>query len=586
MGDAARGGRTNRAGPGPGRRRSFLVKLTAIVARDSGRLASRGVKPRALASLALPLALAAACSGAPPPPPPQPRPVVRVAGAPGAPAGVDVLGAGRGARGRRAGRRSRCPSTSAQLGRTPGGDTRWTAAPSGAARGGDGPRLRGHAASAPGVAPRRLLRVPPRRPRGLGAHARRDVLPDARRDRPRPRRRRRAPRRARAGDHAPPPRSAPRRREPRGPRRHGALVPRGPGRRRRGARAPAGGLRRGGGARAARGRGEGARLHARRRRDEPLARGAARLLGHVAARRRGSRRGARGMVPRRGVARGRGARARGGGRGRGAVVGRRRDGARARAGGAAALAPARLRRRRRGGERVGPGGARRASCSWATRTTRRRAISPLVAAARKLDLRNGDWFSNVAMVDRVRHAAARARESRIDDGSLGSHRAAGGGRPAPAHRRASRRAFRLVGPRATPDAELLQSLVFPMVGAMQEHEPPADLARRRPRDARRARRRGMARLGGGPGGAPREPRRRLRPLLRRRSTASSTRARPRAPWSATARRTSRCSTRWRRGCAPRRATAYSPGRPRRRGARARRRWRWAHGPSCATTRPR
>ena len=96
----------------------------------------------------------------------------------------------------------------------------------------------------------------------------------------------------------------------------------------------------------------------------------------------------------------------------------------------------------------------------------------LVAAARKLDLRNGDWFSNVAMIDPVRHAAAKARESRVDDGSLGSIAPPAGvdprlpiGRLAPG--------FRLVGPRETPDGELLQSLVFPMVGATQEHEPPA-----------------------------------------------------------------------------------------------------------------
>jgi hypothetical protein len=44
----------------------------------------------------------------------------------------------------------------------------------------------------------------------------------------------------------------------------------------------------------------------------------------------------------------------------------------------------------------------------------------LAAAALKLDVRNGDWFANVAAVDRVRHAAAKARQAHIDDGSLGS----------------------------------------------------------------------------------------------------------------------------------------------------------------------
>lgn len=96
----------------------------------------------------------------------------------------------------------------------------------------------------------------------------------------------------------------------------------------------------------------------------------------------------------------------------------------------------------------------------------------LVAAAQKLDLRSGDWFSNVASVDRVRHALSRAREAHVDDGSLGSvvprtvvEALLPIGRLAPG--------FRLVGPRATPDGELLQSLVYPLVGAFTGNEPPA-----------------------------------------------------------------------------------------------------------------
>jgi hypothetical protein len=96
----------------------------------------------------------------------------------------------------------------------------------------------------------------------------------------------------------------------------------------------------------------------------------------------------------------------------------------------------------------------------------------LAAAAQKLDLRNGDWFSNVAMVDRVRHAVSRAREARVDDGSLASIAPPSGmdpmwpiGRLAPG--------FRLVGPRLTPDGELLQALVFPLVGALTGRPPPA-----------------------------------------------------------------------------------------------------------------
>jgi hypothetical protein len=98
----------------------------------------------------------------------------------------------------------------------------------------------------------------------------------------------------------------------------------------------------------------------------------------------------------------------------------------------------------------------------------------LAAAAHKLDLRNGDWFSNVAMVDPVRHAAAKAREAREDDGSLGSIVARTGVDPLlPVGRLAP--GFRLVGPRGTPDGELLQALVFPSVGAYSGHEPPASM---------------------------------------------------------------------------------------------------------------
>jgi hypothetical protein len=93
------------------------------------------------------------------------------------------------------------------------------------------------------------------------------------------------------------------------------------------------------------------------------------------------------------------------------------------------------------------------------------------AATLKLDVRSGDWFANVALVDRVRHAVARARPARIDDGSLGSLAPLAGldpvlplGRLAPG--------VRLVGPCATPDAELLQALVFPSVGAFAGHDPP------------------------------------------------------------------------------------------------------------------
>jgi hypothetical protein len=69
----------------------------------------------------------------------------------------------------------------------------------------------------------------------------------------------------------------------------------------------------------------------------------------------------------------------------------------------------------------------------------------LAAARGELDPRSVAWMANVVRVDRVRHAVAR-------------------GRHAPA--------FRLLGPRATPDSELLQSLTLPMVGARIASESP------------------------------------------------------------------------------------------------------------------
>jgi hypothetical protein len=96
------------------------------------------------------------------------------------------------------------------------------------------------------------------------------------------------------------------------------------------------------------------------------------------------------------------------------------------------------------------------------------------ASALKLDVRTGDWFANVALVDRVRHATAKAKPAHIDDGALGSVAPGAGidpkvplGRLAPG--------MRLVGPGATPDAELLQSLVFPLMGPFTgKGTPPTD----------------------------------------------------------------------------------------------------------------
>ena len=93
------------------------------------------------------------------------------------------------------------------------------------------------------------------------------------------------------------------------------------------------------------------------------------------------------------------------------------------------------------------------------------------AAQQKLDLRDADWLRNVAPVDRVRHAAARLRLARTNDGALNPIAPTGGidplqpiGRIVPT--------FRLLGARATPDGELLQALVFPLVGGLSAREPP------------------------------------------------------------------------------------------------------------------
>jgi hypothetical protein len=93
------------------------------------------------------------------------------------------------------------------------------------------------------------------------------------------------------------------------------------------------------------------------------------------------------------------------------------------------------------------------------------------AEANRLDVRNGDWFSNVNAIDRVRHAAARAHPARVDDGTEGARVPAHpAGVPDAVGRFPS--AFRLIDPRATPDAGLLQSLVFPSVGPLTRAESP------------------------------------------------------------------------------------------------------------------
>ena len=102
------------------------------------------------------------------------------------------------------------------------------------------------------------------------------------------------------------------------------------------------------------------------------------------------------------------------------------------------------------------------------------------ASAAHLDLASASWLSSVTSVDRVRRTAARAHPARLDDGAGGAYAAATGLDPrrplaliAPT--------FRLLAPRFTPDSELLQSMVFPVVGLLSSAEPP-----RSSRDGRRA----------------------------------------------------------------------------------------------------
>ena len=93
------------------------------------------------------------------------------------------------------------------------------------------------------------------------------------------------------------------------------------------------------------------------------------------------------------------------------------------------------------------------------------------ATMSKLDLLDRKWLANVVAVDRVRRAVARGRASRVDDGFAGTRVPAAGVDPlAPIGRLSP--SFRLVAPRETPDAELLQALVFPLVGRLTRSDPP------------------------------------------------------------------------------------------------------------------
>jgi hypothetical protein len=93
------------------------------------------------------------------------------------------------------------------------------------------------------------------------------------------------------------------------------------------------------------------------------------------------------------------------------------------------------------------------------------------AAKLALDVTDGQWFESVARIDKLRHEAARRRVARADDGSGGARGPAAGMDPTePIGVLAPN--FRLLAARATPDGTLLQSLVFPEVGALARAEPP------------------------------------------------------------------------------------------------------------------
>ncbi len=96
----------------------------------------------------------------------------------------------------------------------------------------------------------------------------------------------------------------------------------------------------------------------------------------------------------------------------------------------------------------------------------------LEAAARQsqLDPEALDWLANIVAVDHVRHAAASAHVALVDDGGGGDEVPRDLDGRAPTGRLSP--TFRLVGPRVTPDSQVLQALVFPSVGGLTGAEVP------------------------------------------------------------------------------------------------------------------
>ncbi|MDP9150013.1 MAG: DUF3160 domain-containing protein [Myxococcota bacterium] len=94
-----------------------------------------------------------------------------------------------------------------------------------------------------------------------------------------------------------------------------------------------------------------------------------------------------------------------------------------------------------------------------------RDVMAAVANA-SFDLQNPAWFASVRRVDRVRHAAALGAASRVYDGTGGAWAPAKSGERGESSHVVAR-TFRLLGPCATPDSEVLQSLVFPSIGPLE-----------------------------------------------------------------------------------------------------------------------
>ncbi|MDP9033636.1 MAG: DUF3160 domain-containing protein [Myxococcota bacterium] len=100
--------------------------------------------------------------------------------------------------------------------------------------------------------------------------------------------------------------------------------------------------------------------------------------------------------------------------------------------------------------------------------TPREVMAAVANAA--FDLHDPAWFASVLRVDRVRHAVAQGAPSRVYDGTGGALAAAKTGERGESSQ-VMARTFRLLGPSATPDSEVLQSLVFPSVGPRARLEP-------------------------------------------------------------------------------------------------------------------